>query len=169
MLIGSFAKIDTDGEGAAVQLLIGPRQDDYAHKGAEAIESIKKGEKVADALREMERGLTGKVLKEAFGIFKNSEQAAKEKERKAERAGQVNQEELDEFRLKIKKPLMVASLRVVTSAATSVEAGAILNDVCSSFNQLENSKGNRLDWEKPKGARLQVACFKAYENSTWVR
>lgn len=155
VLIGSFAKIDRDGEGAAVQLLIGPRQDDYAHKGAEAIESIKKGEKVGDALREMERGLTGKVLKEAFGIFKNSEQATKEKEKKAERAGQVNQEELDDFRQKLKKPLMVASLRVVTSAASEGEANAILSDICSSFNQLENSKGNRFDWEKPKGVRLQ--------------
>lgn len=166
VLIGSFAKIDRDGEGAAVQLLIGPRQDDYARKGAEVIESIKKGEKVSSALNEMERGIAGKVIKEAFGVFKTSEQAEKEKEQKVERAGQVNQEGLDDFRQKLKKPLMVASLRVVTSAATEAEAGAILNDICSSFNQLENAKGNRFDWEKPHGTR-QATLLKDFSLRQW--
>lgn len=155
-LISSFAKIDREGEGAAVQFIIGPKQDAYADRAAKAIENIKKGEEVGSALGEVDRGVAGKVLKEAFGLFKSSEQAAKEKEKKVERAGEVNQDELDEFRRKLESPLAVTALRVVSSAPSEAEAQAILNDICSSFNQLENSKGNRLSWQKPTGARLKT-------------
>lgn len=155
VLISSFSKIDRDGEGAAVQLLIGPKQDRWSKKGESAIEAIRRGEEVGAALREIDRGLAGAFLKEAMGIFKNAEQEAREKERKAERAKQVNEEELEEFRRKLKKPVLSAVLRVAAGAGSETEAAAILNDICSSFNQLENAKGNRLKWQRPAGSRLQ--------------
>lgn len=155
VLINSFAKIDRDGEGAAVQFLIGPRDDGYSSRAAKAVESIRKGESVSSALAAIDRGLAGSVLKEAMGLFKSAEAAAKEKEKKAERASQVDTEELEEFSRKLATPISAVSLRVVASAASSSEADAILNDICSSFNQLENAKGNSLTWKKQSGAKLE--------------
>lgn len=155
VLINSFAKIDRDGEGASVQFLIGPRDDGYSSRGAKAVEAIRKGESVSAALSNIDRGIAGSVLKEAMGIFKSTEAREKEKEKKAERAGQVDTEELEEFSRKLSLPLSAVSLRVVASAASSNEAGAILNDICSSFNQLENAKGNSLAWHKPTGSKLE--------------
>lgn len=154
VLLNSFAKIDRDGEGAAVQLLIGPRQDAYTEKGIKATEAIRKGETVSSALSAMDRGIAGSVLKEAATFFKSAETIAKEKEKKAERAGVIDQEELEIFSRKLKTPLSAVNLRVVVSAGTDKEAESILGDICSSFNQLENAKGNRLTWKNATGGRL---------------
>ncbi len=155
VLINSFAKIDRDGEGAAVQLLVGPRQDTYAEKGSKAMEGIRKGESVSSALAAMDRGIAGSVLKETMTFFKSAEAAAKEKEKKAERANAIDQEELEQFSRKLKTPLSAVNLRVVAAATTEKEAEAILSDICSSFNQLENAKGNHLTWKTAAGGRLR--------------
>lgn len=154
-LVGSFAKIDRDGEGAAIQLIIGTKQDRLSEKSLSAIEDIRKGEEVSEALRKIDRGLSGVIFKEAIGLFKGSESVENEKAKREERARSVNEEEISEFRRKLKKPLISVGLRVVASSASKEEATAILNDICSSFHQLENPKGNRLNWRRPTGRRLE--------------
>ncbi len=153
VILNSFSKIDQAGEGAAIQLLIGAREDDYAQKGTKAIEEIRKGEKVSDALSAMNASVAGQVAKGVFSIFKSQEAVEKEKEKKAERAGFVDAALLEQFQNKLKSPLNAVSLRVVASAGTEAEAKAILHDITRSFNQFENGAGNRLLWNETSAAK----------------
>lgn len=155
VLLNSFSKIDRDGEGAAIQFLIGPRRDDYAKLGHRAIESIRKGEPVAVALHEIDRSMAGRLIKGVFGVFKSKEAAEKEKERRAERAESVDQAEIEQLQRKLKTPLHSVTIRVVASAGTEKEAEAIVNDIKSSFSQFEQGPGNRFKWRDIKGRSLK--------------
>lgn len=166
VILNSFTKIDQKGEGAAIQFLIGPRADDYAKKGTKAIEDIRKGEKVGDALFAIEQGVVSQVAKGLFDVFKSQETAAKEKEQKQERAGTVDSGLIEQFQQKLKSPLNAVALRVVASANTAAEAEAILHDITQSFNQFENGAGNRLLWREPNAAR-QPEFIKNFSFRLW--
>lgn len=90
------------------------------------------------------------VAKGLFDLFKSEEATAKEKEKKAERAGTLDQGLLEQFQQKLKAPLNAAAIRVVTSANSETEAKSILHDITQSFNQFENGQGNRLSWSEIK-------------------
>ncbi len=147
-ILNSFSKINKEGEGAAIQLIVGQRQDLYAASGVKAIEKIRKGEKVKDALAEMDHGVGGMFIKEVSGIFKTQEKADKEKEEKEKRAQALDQTAVEQFTRKLKSPFVSVNLRVVASSATEAEAVGILHDLESSFNQFENGHGNRIEWEQ---------------------
>lgn len=153
--LNSFSKIDQEGEGAAIQLLIGPRFDDFAKNGNKAIEAIRKGENVETALAEVEAGTITKVAKGVFSAFKSKEAVEKEKEKKTERAGALDTTQLEQFQNKLSSPLNRVSLRVVSSAGSEAEAESILNDITQSFNQFENGQGNRIVWQKIDGSRTK--------------
>ena len=146
-ILNSFSKIDKVGEGAAIQLIVGQREDAYSAAGIKAIENIRKGEKVKDALAEMDHGVGGMLIKDVAGMFKGKEKLDKEKEEKEKRAQALDQTAVEQFTRKLKSPFVSVNLRVLASSATEAEALGILHDLESSFNQFENGHGNRLEWE----------------------
>ena len=150
-ILNSFSKIDKVGEGAAIQLIIGSREDAYSASGVKAIEKIRKGEKVKDALAEMDHGIGGaifkEVSKEVSGMFKTKEKSDKDKEEKEKRAQALDQTAVEQFTRKLKSPFVSVNLRVLASSATEAESLGILHDLESSFNQFENGHGNRIEWE----------------------
>lgn len=166
VILNSFSKIDRDGEGAAIQLVVGPRQDHYAEKGFKAIEAIRSGERVEDALAEINSGFATRAAQSLFSVFKNAEQEAKEKEKKQERASRVDSELLEQFTRKVKSQLAAVSVRVVASAASEPEAKAILSDIQASFGQFQNARGNRLVWQSATGNKLD-SLLKDFTFRTW--
>ncbi len=166
VLLNGFSKIDKEGEGAAIQLMIGSRQDNYADKARGAIESIRAGEDVKTALSEMDKGVASKVAREIFSVFKSAEAINKEKDKKTERAGQVDNALLEQFNNKLKTPAVAVSLRVAASSRTEQEASAILSDLIASFNQFENSEGNNITWKKTSG-RKQEALLRDFSLRNW--
>ncbi|MBU6231745.1 DUF87 domain-containing protein [Patescibacteria group bacterium] len=154
-ILNSFSKIDREGEGAAIQLIVGAREDGYAKACNRAIEKIRKGEKINDALDEIDRGIGGMLVKDVAGMFKTQEKIQKEKEDKEKRAQALDQTAVEQFTRKLKTPFVAVNLRIVASSATETEAEGILHDLESSFNQFENGHGNRLEWSKATGSRLQ--------------
>lgn len=166
IILNGFSKIDRDGEGAAIQFLIGPRQDDYAGRARGAVDDIRKGERIDSALAEIDRSAAVKVVKGLFDAFKSADQAAKEKEKKQERAGQVDEKVMEQFNRKLKSPLVAVALRVVASAKSEQEAEAILSDITAAFNQFENASGNRIEWKRAAGSRRQ-ALLRDFSLRTW--
>ncbi|MDE1975210.1 MAG: type IV secretory system conjugative DNA transfer family protein [Patescibacteria group bacterium] len=154
-ILNSFSKLDKHGEGAAIQLIVGAREDAYSKECAKAIEKIRKGEKVKDALKEVDRGLVGSIFKEAAGMFKKQETLDKEKEEKAKRAQAVDQTAVEQFTKKLSSPFVSVNLRVVASAATGARADVILHDIESGFNQFENGHGNRIEWAQVEKRKAQ--------------
>src|SRR3989344_6705205 len=134
-ILSAFSKTDCVGEGAAIQLIVGERQDLLMKESAKAVEEIRKGEKISDALDQVGRSASTAVAKEIFGIFQNSKDSEKEKESKTKRAGSLDQTTVEQFTRKLKSPFVAVNLRVIASAGNESEAQGILRDIESSFNQ----------------------------------
>jgi hypothetical protein len=154
VILNSFSKIDREGEGAAIQLVVSSRQDGYTKSATKAIEKIRQGTKIEAALAEINQSLGGELIKGVASLFKSSEREAKEKEEEAKRAQALDQTAVEQFTRKLRSPLVAINLRVVASAATEAEAAVILHDIESSFNQFENGHGNRLEWKKVEKKKL---------------
>ncbi|MDE2037982.1 MAG: type IV secretory system conjugative DNA transfer family protein [Patescibacteria group bacterium] len=152
-ILNSFSKLATVGEGAALQLVVGRREDAYAKACAKAIEKIRKGEKVKDALEEADRGFALTFMKDALGMFKGKEAADKEKEEKEKRAQALDQTAIEQFTRKLKSPFVSVVLRAAASAATEAEAERVLREIESGFNQFENGHGNRIEWKQVEGRK----------------
>src|SRR3989338_586432 len=154
-LLNSFSKIDREGEGAAIQFIVGARKDTLVKESEKALDKIRKGEHIGDALKEIDKSFGGVMTKEILSIFKGREKVEKEKEKKQKRAEAVDQTSLDQFTRKIKSPLISVNIRVVASAGSESEASGILHDIESSFNQFENGHGNRIEWKKMEKGNLK--------------
>ena len=154
LILNAFSKINIDNEGAAIQFIIGAREDGYADECRKVIENIKKGEKVGDALKQVDSPLIQAFAKEFGGIFKGPDKIEKENEEKAKRAQALDQTAVEQFTRKLGSPFVATNLRIVASAATAVEAEGILGDIESSFNQFEHGQGNGLVWTKVSKGKL---------------
>ncbi len=154
-ILNSFSKIDRDGEGAAIQFIFGGRQDELVKKSQKAIEKIRKGAKISEALKEMKQTFGTVVAKEFLSFFKSNESKEKEKQEKTKLAGAVDQVAIEQFVKKLKSPLVGVNLRLIVSSKSEAEADAIIEDIESSFNQFENGYGNRLNWNRYKKGDLK--------------
>ncbi len=155
VVLNSFSKIDRDGEGASIQFIIGQREDSLMRESEWSLEKMRKGEKMSDALEEIDQSIGSSLVKEVFNIFKSQEKAEKEKGEKAKRAQALDQTAIEQFTRKLKSPFVSLNIRVVASAATESEADSILHDLESSFNQFENGHGNRIEWRKVEKSKLE--------------
>lgn len=153
-ILNSFSKLSTVGEGAAIQFILGQRQDGYAKEGAKVIEKIKKGIKVKDALGEIDGSLAKSVISDFMSMFKSQDAIEKEKADQEKRAQAYDDTAVTAFTRKIKTPLVATNIRIVASAATQSKAESILHDLESSFNQFEDGHGNALFWKKIDSKRL---------------
>ena len=63
----------------------------------------------------------------------------------------INGENIKE---KISSPLSSVNIRIIASSNSREEAGAILSDIESSFNQFENTKGNKFRFKRIEGSDL---------------
>ncbi|MDD5165612.1 MAG: DUF87 domain-containing protein [Candidatus Pacebacteria bacterium] len=154
-ILNSFSKIDKDGEGAAVQLIIGKREDGYAKECGKALEKIRKGKKVSEVLEEIDQSVGGMILKDALSMFKGQGKIDKEKDGEVKRAQALDEAVIEQFTKKMKSPFIATNLRIVASAATQIEAENILADLQSSFNQFEHGHGNRIKWARVASNKLQ--------------
>jgi predicted ribonuclease YlaK len=154
-ILNSFSKVDRDGEGAAVQLIVGRRRDYYMKESEKALEKIRKGEKIKEVLKEIDQSVGLSVAKEILSIFKSGDKKDKEKGEKNEQMKVVDQTAVEQFTRKLKSPFVSVNLQIVASAASEPEAQSILHDIESSFNQFENGHGNRIEWKKVEKDELK--------------
>ena len=146
-ILNAFSKIDKEGEGAALQVVVGSKQSEYSKECVKAIEKIRKGTKIKTALDEIDGGIAGMVFKDIKSAFKSQKSIDKEKEEKEKLAQAMDQTAVEQFTNKLKSPLVNVNIRIVASAATPTEAEGIIHDLESSFNQFENGHGNSVTWE----------------------
>lgn len=153
-ILNAFSKINKDGEGASIQIVIGKKQDQYSKECVKVIEKIRKGIKVEHALKELDGGVAGMIFKDIKNALKSKEKLDKEKEEIEKRAQALDATAVEQFTRKLKSPFVSINIRIVASASTEGEADGILHDLESSFNQLENGHGNAIKWEKISNNKL---------------
>lgn len=153
VLLNAFSKIEHDGGGAAVQIIIGGGASKYHDTYAGIVKRMEKGEKKDVAIRKST--VTGGLYEEMKDIFfTDHKDHEKKKEKQEERKG-LNNTEVELFREKLKSPIVDTNVRIVTSATTDARAEQILLEIESSFHQFQNTLGNKFRIEHLTGGEMQ--------------
>ena len=137
-VLNAFAKIGAEDEGAALQIIFEPRRDKYIKHYRKILEALRRGEETGKAL-ETPEGLGGELLKESAAIFVKPKELVRE---------HADQSVIESVEKKMASPVVATNIRLVVSSRSEVRASQILNDLESSFNQFENTRGNRMVFKR---------------------
>lgn len=156
MILNVFSKLQTTGEGAAIQLIIAPAGDKFINEFHKILDDVKDGTSVKhadDNFYKFNKAFlkVGKDL--MFGHKEKREDDKKEKYMKGRRA--VDEGAAEKIGNKIKSTIMKANIRVIASSDTRERAEAILKEIESSFNQFSEAASNSFVFEQVSGGDLK--------------
>ena len=155
-ILNVFSKLQTIGEGAAIQFVIAPAGDKFINEFHMILDDVKDGISVkhaADNFYKFNKAFmkAGKDL--LFGHKEKGEEEKKEKYMKGRRA--VDEGAVEKIGNKIKSTIMKANIRVIASAQTKIRAEAVLREIESSFNQFSETASNSFVFEQASGSELK--------------
>ena len=159
VLLNAFSKIERDGSGAAVQLMIRSTPNKHSDSYQNIMKRVEKGMPVHEAIQR--ESLGGEI----FASFKEFVFGYDEKGNTFDQ--QSDTDKMDLFRKKIEQPIVEANLRIAVSAPTKHEAEAVLHEIESTFNQYEEVRSNKIIWSRPSGSVLRRE-LKAFSFREWL-
>ncbi len=143
-VMNAFAKMGQDGQGAALQIIIEPRGDRHVAHYKKILGALRKGEKRNSAFSTPETGL-GDLMRDFSNTLFSNKSKDTEKAKEAEiRQIETNKTHIEQIEKKISTQIVGTTIRLAVSASDSTSAELALNDLESSFNQFENTQGNKL-------------------------
>ncbi len=154
-LLNVFSQLKTQGEGAAIQLVVAPAGDKFINEFHIILDDVKDGVSVkhaADNFYKFSHGLM-KASKDLIFGEKRTEEDKKEKNMKGRRA--VDEGAAEKIGNKIKSTILKANIRVIASGETKERAEAILREIESSFNQFTEAASNSIVFEPASGGDLK--------------
>jgi hypothetical protein len=155
-VLNAFAKIEEEGEGAALQLILEPAGGRYKEHYHRILQALRKGENRARALSTPE-GLFGDTARElSDALFGAPKKKRDEYEEKA-RSSSANKTDIEQVERKLASPIVNASIRLIVSSRDETRARAGLLDLEAAFNQFGNAVGNHLIWNRPSGSRAKAS------------
>jgi hypothetical protein len=146
VLINTLTKIETVGEGAAIQYVVHPQESTHAHRYKRILEKLEKGMSVKQALNDTPEHLGGEFVKTFKELIRNEKKITTEPEEKTR-----DDDAIEQVRKKLETPIVNVTVRLVASAKTETRAHAILSDIQSSFNQFATTNGNSVIFTEAKG------------------
>jgi hypothetical protein len=157
-ILNSFSKIKTHGEGAAIQIVTKPQGESHTKRYKKTLDDIMKGEKISEAISKNDEGI-GKHIEGFFKGISNLAQSKEDKEKaeakKKEAAQNVDEISVEQIKLKMSSPTVAVNIRIIASAENEPMANQILGDIESSFNQFENTHGNKIVFDRAKKGDLK--------------
>ncbi len=155
-LVSAFSKIETEGEGAALQIIFKPQGQRYVTHYRKILAALRKGVKRDEAFRIPETTL-GEIAHDLGKVFFRSKPADEEKAREAEvRTIEENKNDSEQVEKKITTPIVEVTLRLLVSSPRGDRAEQVLTDIEAAFNQFNNTLGNHLIFSRAKGRRLRT-------------
>ena len=144
VIINSFAKLQKEGEGAAMQILVRPAGDRFKKEYTEVLDSMgKNGDNFKKALERQG----------AFsGVFLSLKEGLAGSDNKNENKNHIDGEHNRLIVEKLSGTIIDANIRLYASGQNIERARFIINDMKASFKQYTENNGNYLD-------------FKDYENN----
>lgn len=159
VLLNAFSKIERDGGGASIQIIIGGNATQYHSTYTGIIKRVEKGDKVDVAIRKSTLG--GEVFEELKSFLSTSD-----KKKDAEKPKEQANEKIEIFKHKVATPILATNIRFIASAKTAVRAEQILTELESSFHQFQNTKGNQCAFKrlggKEKERELKAFSFREF-------
>lgn len=134
-ILNAFAKIDAEGEGASLQILIKPSGAHYTEHYRRILVELRKGENRYRAFN-LPETLAGDLAREAIGLLGSSK-----KKLDPANADKVAIEQMEK---KIAAPIVETNIRIVVSSIDEGKARSIRSELEAAFNQFENTIGNRI-------------------------
>jgi len=163
LLLSAFGKITKEGEGAAVQILVGNVGEYHMGRMFQVNRDLYAGKEGPKVFRE-HKYLTNRSLMRRFlpmavkgtqEFFKEGSDKKKEDGKPPTQTEVINQ--------KTKTALTGTNIRIVASARTKERAEAILAELEASFGQYENlSEGNLFKFRRPKGTHATRELIRKY-------
>ena len=160
IILNAFSKIDKDGEGVAVQIIIRPDFEGYLGHYKEALRELEKGEKlhIASDVRHSIAGhflkatklMAGEAVREIF-----APKSSKDKNEPPHNRQEENKTAIEQIREKISSPIMHSNLRIVASAKSRERAEKIAYEISSTFNQFENTQGSKIKFREVPAKNLE--------------
>ena len=137
-LLNAFSHIAPEDEGASLQILIKPEGERHIKHYKEVLTLLRKGEH-RDKAFALPETLAGELLKGTVDIFSKSRQLD---------VSRADQEAIEAVEKKIASPVVSTNIRLVVSARDGARVSQVMGELESSFNQFEDTNGNRVQWKR---------------------
>lgn len=147
-ILNAFSKLEKTSEGAALQFVIMPAGDTYIKRFSRALEKVKKGEKLKDALDEY-----GDIKKE-LKHFGKALFSANKKTDSPDDIKDINETAVENISEKIKSTIMVANIRIVASSTSRGRTKEIISNLESAFSQFTKANSNSLIFQNVEDGHL---------------
>jgi hypothetical protein len=154
-LLNAFAKIEKEGEGAALQIIVEPRADRHVKHYGKILQALRKGEKKHTAFSTPESALGELGRDIAKSLFSNKPKD-EEKAKQAEiRQIEENKAHIEQVEKKVASPIVGATIRLAVSGKDGGKALQVLGELESAFNQFNNTQGNSLKFTRAPMRRAE--------------
>ncbi len=163
MILNAFSKIQQEGEGASLQIIVKPAGKTYHKLYEEAIKQLKKGatKAYAGSLPDTTGGKAWSLVKEVIFVPKHVKESGEKKEeatsqdkvKEKEIKNEKNAELIEYVGQKIDTPIVLTNIRVLASAQTQSRADDIFGDIVSTFAQFEDTKAGGITFKEVSGGR----------------
>ena len=141
-LLNAFSKIAPEDEGASLQIIVRPAGAHYTSHYRKILQALEKGETRARAFS-LPETFVGDLAKEAFRMFASS--------KKPLDASRADKTAIELVQKKLATPILETNIRIVASSRDAHRTSSIIDELEASFNQYENTLGNRLGFLRITG------------------
>jgi hypothetical protein len=149
-----FTKLEKEGEGAAIQILIRPTKTKIAKIAKKVVEKVGKGKKIEQAIKEATKSSVSNFITEFISSFTLSVKKQKEENFPKEK-DPLTEQIIQGITKKISFPLFDVNLRVLASAKTEFRTTQILEQLKSVFKQFDSPNFNQIKFKQPTKKHLE--------------
>lgn len=162
-ILNAFAKISPEGEGASLQILFRPYGTHYVDHYRRVLNALREGEHRSRAFS-LPETFVGDLAREAAGLlFTKKKQTTNQP---------IDEKAIQMVEKKIAAPIVITNIRLAVSASDDGRAHQILSELEASFNQFDNTLGNRIEFRRPNRTSLKQLLrdfsFRLHRTSTNV-
>jgi len=157
-ILSVFTNLGETDEGASMQLVFKPVGDYYLKNYLEGLKRVEKGEKGPEEFHVMNTTASKahKGVSKMFGSLMSATNSSNKKEGSPSPEINIDANVVESVKSKIEKPIISTNIRIIASAQTKERALSILGDMQSSFNQFENTTGNKLKLKVMEGSNSKT-------------
>lgn len=161
LVLNTFSKLQTVGEGASIQFTVRPTGDRYVQQYGKVLDRLRKGEK----LKDIDTAFIDDALKEAkawgkaawnvitgSNLNENSDSKKDDDDKKENKY--VDDIAIQSITEKLKSTILETNIRIIASAGTQQRAESIVREIESAFYQFSHTAGNGVSFHPVKGVDL---------------
>jgi len=153
VISNAFSKLEKEGEGAVMQIIVSPADGSFFQRIQNIIKSVRKGEPLSKALSAGGSGLGKTFLEALSGLITGAGSSSKKKD-ESQLGKLIDEEIINLLNAKASRDLMKTNIRLLFSGKTKEEVAGHLNELKSAFSQFTEPNGNSFVFKDCEGKKL---------------